>query len=132
MQAVTKKIGLFAGIGVLSSLTVLLYFSLNLENGLFFPKCPVHHTMGIYCSGCGSQRAIHDLLHLRIGESISHNLLLIPAILVIAQHTLVKFQVLKGKSFLSRRYSPLIVLGIVLLFMLLRNLPFYPFNVLAP
>ena len=132
MPAAIKKIGLFVSIGVLSLLAVLLYFSLNPENGLFFPKCPIHHTMGIYCSGCGSQRAIHDLLHLRIGEAMGHNLLLIPAIVVIVQHLLVKLEVLKGSSFLSYRYSPLVVLGIILLFMVLRNLRFYPFNLLAP
>ncbi len=132
MPVATKKITLVVITGVLSFLAVLLYFSLNPEKGLFFPKCPIHHTMGIYCSGCGSQRAIHDLLHLRIAEAISHNLLLIPALLVIAQHILVKFGVLKGRSVLSYRYAPLVILGIILLFMLLRNLRFYPFDLLAP
>lgn len=127
-----KKLVLLIGLGVLSVLAVLLYFSFNPEKGLFFPKCPSYQYLGIYCSGCGSQRAIHDLLHFRFGEAISHNLLLIPALFVLVQHGLVKVKVLKTKSFLNYRYAPIIVLIIVLLFMFLRNLRMYPFEYLAP
>ncbi|MBO0322065.1 DUF2752 domain-containing protein [Muricauda sp. CAU 1633] len=88
--------------------------------------------MGIYCSGCGSQRAIHDLLHLRIGDAISHNMLLLPALFVLMQHGLVKVGVLKTRSLLNYRFAPIIVLIIVLVFMLLRNLKMYPFAYLAP
>src|SRR5580698_11496053 len=28
-----------------------------------FPPCPVHYLTGWYCPGCGSLRAIHQLLH---------------------------------------------------------------------
>ncbi|MEW2921517.1 DUF2752 domain-containing protein [Muricauda sp. ANG21] len=127
-----KKSVLLIGLGVLSVLAILLYFSFNPEKGLFFPKCPSYQYLGIYCSGCGSQRAIHDLLHFRFGEAISHNLLLIPALFVLVQHGLVKVKVLKTKSFLNYRYAPIIVLIIVLLFMFLRNLKMYPFEYLAP
>lgn len=120
------------GMGVLSIVAILLYFFFNPDDGLFFPKCPFYQYAGIYCSGCGSQRAIHDLLHLRIGKAMDHNLLLFPALLVIVQHLLVKFSYLNGKSFLNYRYAPLIVLVVVLLFMFLRNLEIPPFQYLAP
>ena len=32
-------------------------------------------TTGLECPGCGSQRAIHDLLHLRIGNAFAQNAL---------------------------------------------------------
>jgi hypothetical protein len=131
MQGATKKI-LVVGLGVLSVVAILLYFSFNPENGLLFPKCPIHQYLGIYCSGCGSQRAIHDLLHLRIGDAIGHNALLLPALFVILQHLLIKAGVLKGKSLLGYRYAPLVLLAVVLLFMVLRNLKLYPFELLAP
>lgn len=132
MQAIIKKPILIIGLGVLSLVAVLLYFSFSPEKGLFFPKCPLYQYLGIYCSGCGSQRAIHDLLHLRIGDAISHNVLLLPALFVLMQHGLVKTKVLKSKSFLNYRYAPIIVLIVVLLFMFLRNLKMYPFAYLAP
>lgn len=132
MEAVTKKKYLIIILGVLSILAILLYFSFNPEKGLFFPKCPFYSYAGIYCSGCGSQRAIHDLLHLRIMDAFSHNLLLIPSIFIILQHIAVKAGVLKMRSFLGYRYAPAIILIVVLLFMVLRNLKFYPFEYLAP
>ncbi len=132
MQVTIKKPLVWIGLGVLSAMAVLLYFSFNPEKGLFFPKCPSYQYLGIYCSGCGSQRAIHDLLHLRIGDAVSHNVLLLPALFVIVQHGLVKVGLLKTKSFLNYRFAPIIVLIIVLLFMFLRNLKMYPFEYLAP
>ena len=113
-------------------MAVLLYFSFNPEHGLLFPKCPSYQFLGIYCPGCGSQRAMHDLLHLRIGDAIGHNVLMLPALFVLAQHGLVKTGFLKSQSFLNYRYAPIIVLIIVVLFMLLRNLKMYPFEYLAP
>lgn len=129
---VIKKLYIIIGLGVLSILAILLYFLFNPESGFLFPKCPVHKYMGIHCSGCGTQRAIHDLLHLRIGEAISHNALLLPAALVILQHALVELKWIKGPSLINYRYAPLVLLGIVILFMVLRNLPIYPFTYLAP
>ncbi|KQC28539.1 DUF2752 domain-containing protein [Flagellimonas eckloniae] len=118
--------------GVLSILAILLYFSFNPESVLLFPKCPFHTYLGIHCSGCGSQRAIHDLLHLRIGEAISHNLLLLPALFVIVQHLITKLGIYKAQSFLDYRYAPLVILITILLFMILRNLKIFPFEYLAP
>lgn len=133
MRGVTKtRFLLIVLLGVLSILAVLLYFSYNPEKGLLFPKCPFHEYLGIYCSGCGSQRAIHDLLHFRIGEAVSHNVLLLPALFLIVQHMVVKFGFLKGRSLIDYRYAPLVILFVVLLFMLLRNLNVFPFNYLAP
>lgn len=132
MPEAIKKISVIAFLGVLSILAILLYFSFNPERGLLFPKCPFNTYLGIYCSGCGSQRAIHDLLHLRIKDAISHNLLFLPALFVIGQHLTTKLGILKRESLLNYRYSPLIILGVVLLFMVLRNLKGFPFEYLAP
>ncbi|WP_420319873.1 DUF2752 domain-containing protein [Flagellimonas sp.] len=117
--------------GVLSVLAILLYFSFNPENGLF-PKCPFYNYAGIYCSGCGAQRAIHDLLHFKFVDALSHNFLMLPAIVVIGHHVVVKMGFYKGRSLLSYRYAPLAILIVVLLFMVLRNLRFFPFEYLAP
>ncbi len=118
--------------GVLSALAILLYFFFNPDQGLLFPKCPFNQMLGINCAGCGSQRAIHDLLHFRITEAIGHNLLLIPAFFLIIQHILVKYRILKGTSIIHYRYAPVIILSIIVLFMVLRNIPGLPFEYLAP
>ncbi|MFN0215317.1 MAG: DUF2752 domain-containing protein [Saprospiraceae bacterium] len=41
---------------------LVVYFFLD-PNSHFFPKCPFLWLSGWKCPGCGSQRAIHHLLH---------------------------------------------------------------------
>jgi hypothetical protein len=53
--------------------TAIVYFSYNPENTAFFPPCPLYKLTGWKCPGCGSQRAIHSLLHLDIKRAFSHN-----------------------------------------------------------
>jgi hypothetical protein len=105
------------------------------EGGLF-PACPFHSLTGLYCTGCGSQRALHDLLHLDLSGSFSHNLLFPPALAILGLHF--GNRVLQGvhkaywRSPLDGRRSPLILLAVILVFTLLRNLPWEPFSLLAP
>lgn len=41
-----------------------IYFSINPASQQSpFPSCPSRQFLGIYCPGCGSQRAVHQLLH---------------------------------------------------------------------
>ena len=50
----------------------------------FFPRCPVKMLTGFDCPGCGSQRAIHALLHGRIAQAWSLN----PLMLILAPYAL--------------------------------------------
>jgi hypothetical protein len=45
-----------------------------------FPACPFRSITGLLCPGCGSQRAVHDLMHLQVGRAFHHNALLVLAI----------------------------------------------------
>lgn len=54
----------------------LLFFFLNPSNSALFPKCPFLLVTGWKCPGCGSQRAIHHLLHLNVSEAFHNNALL--------------------------------------------------------
>lgn len=130
-----KKIlqaGLLVGIIALA----VLFFLLNPSEHQLFPRCVFHSLTGYYCPGCGSQRAIHNLLHLNIAGVISNNILFLPAVLVVAYHY--SYPLLNKKfgwklpDILYKKYTPWIIFGIILLFWLLRNLPVYPLSVLAP
>lgn len=111
---------------------VFLFYSLNPNGQVIFPQCPTYKYLGIYCSGCGSQRAIHDLLHFRIKDALSHNLLLIPAILLLIVEFSTRIFYPKKKSILYRRATPIAVLIVLIVFMILRNIPKEPFIFLAP
>ena len=131
---------------MLALLALLLFFKVNPDGNAFFPKCPLHQHTGIYCSGCGSQRAIHDLLNGQVMEAASHNALLPLALLVLLQHYGLKIMRLvrhprtervrhwaeKQKSWLTHRHAPVVILILALGFMLLRNLPFESLDFLRP
>lgn len=49
------------------------------------PKCPVKLLTGLYCPGCGSQRALHSVLHGQFSQAIMYNpfyLIAIPLICI--------------------------------------------------
>lgn len=55
----------------------LIYFFFNPADSNLFPKCPFYWLTGLKCPGCGSQRAIHSLLHLDLETAFKYNALLI-------------------------------------------------------
>ena len=91
----------------------------------WLPGCLFHWATGLYCPGCGNTRALHALVHGRVGEAIDFNVLLLP--------TLVYLLVLSCWPQVARKQG--LNWGIVWavgLFFLLRNLPWEPFVWLAP
>ena len=116
-------------------LAVVFYFSDPLKLTIF-PRCPFNVITGYYCPGCGSQRAIHSMLHLNLAGTASYNFLFLPAFFLIIYHYLhpILNRLLNWKlpNVLYLKYTPVVILVIVLLFWILRNIPLYPFSLLAP
>ncbi len=125
---------IFAFIGVL--ILGAVYFEYDPINNLLFPKCPLYATTGIYCPGCGSQRATHALLHLDIPGVFSSNILFLPALLVVFLHYSIAisnhFLGTTYHSILDKSKAPWVIFIIVVLFFILRNIPYPPFSYLAP
>lgn len=131
----TKKI---VRIGLLGFILILavLFFVVDPSKSVLFPRCVFHSLTGYYCPGCGSQRAIHSLLHFNLAGVVQNNFLLLPAIILIVYHY--------SRTFLNRKLNwnlpnifyfkktPWIILAVIILFWILRNIPGYPFSVLAP
>ncbi|MDR1406304.1 MAG: DUF2752 domain-containing protein [Prevotellaceae bacterium] len=61
-----------------------VYYTFNPATTVYFPPCPVYKLTGFRCPGCGSQRAIHSLLHGDFGQAFSDNPLVPPALLLVA------------------------------------------------
>lgn len=114
----------------------VLFFLLDPAKHEIFPRCIFNSITGYYCPGCGSQRAIHSLLHLDFAGVVSYNFLFIPAFLLIFYHYLhTVFNRFFGWKLPNVFYfsrTPWIIFGVIVLFWILRNIPFYPFSVLAP
>ena len=122
------------GIGVITLLSLYYLFNPN-ESGIF-PKCPFHSFTGLYCPGCGSQRALHSLLHFDFAGTLDYNALYILGISVISYNLIVEgINKFFGKNYYNYLYhpkTPMFIGIIVMIFWILRNIPLEPFCYLAP
>jgi hypothetical protein len=124
------------------ALTLILVFAASLllfffEPGryAFYPRCLFHQTTGLLCPGCGSLRAIHQLLHGHLVAAVHLNALLVfsvPPVCWVAGRSF--FRGLKGQSQMPNFHAAWLWAGLVvgLSFGILRNLPFAHALWLAP
>lgn len=113
-----------------------LLFFFDPVNAGFFPKCYFHQATGLYCTGCGTTRALHALSHGRIDVAARHNLFLLVALPALAW-SFVRFagEAFTGRQSPRRPLAPFLrwmIVFLVLAFTVLRNLPYEPFVWLAP
>ena len=104
----------------------VMYGLLDPARHALFPKCPfLMLTGGLRCPGCGSQRAVHALLHLEFKEAFLYNplviisipFLLLLSIAAITQDTSPKFYDRVNSSLLTK-----ILLVIILIWWVFRNI----------
>ncbi len=92
----------------------------------YFPSCPFKSVTGLDCPGCGSQRAIHELLHLNFKKAFEYNALLVLSIpylllLMVFNFESVKQRFPKLERILFGWKSVWIITIIVILFFIFRN-----------
>ena len=102
----------------------------------FFPVCPLYTYTGLACPGCGLTRGFHALFHGDLYTALDYNAL-IPMWVVVFGLVFVSLLSLafRGKGIVKLTDSPKFLVGLLfllLLFGVLRNLPFYPFTWLYP
>ncbi|MFD0932933.1 DUF2752 domain-containing protein [Psychroflexus salinarum] len=114
----------------------IFYYTVNPTTFAFTPKCPFHLFTGYHCPGCGTQRALHDILHGNIWTGLQHNFLILLAVLIIAYKFYVSYinstNSKPTKNLLHHNAAPWLILAFVLGFWILRNIPLEPFLILAP
>src|ERR1700730_11233149 len=68
----------------LSALTIIgsgvVLFCFNPSEYRFYPVCLFHSYTGLLCPGCGSLRALHQLVHGHVIAALRFNILLISAL----------------------------------------------------
>ncbi|MGI8950196.1 MAG: DUF2752 domain-containing protein [Chitinophagaceae bacterium] len=114
-----------------------MYFFFDARNSNIFPQCIFHSLTGLYCPGCGSQRAFSALLHGDVISAIQNNILMVASLpfiiysaIIFVLNTFRKKQIIQ-KIFYSVVFVRLVFI-VVILFAVVRNIPIYPFNLLAP
>ena len=103
-----------------------VYFVFDPLKSSFFPSCPFKSFTGLDCPGCGSQRAIHELMHLNFKKAFEYNALLVLSIpylllLMVFNFESVKQRFPKLERILFGWKSVWIISIIVILFFIFRN-----------
>jgi uncharacterized protein DUF2752 len=97
----------------------------------FFPACPFRSLTGFTCPGCGTTRALHQILHGHFDAAFALNPLLLLALPFIL-FALLRYSVIVMRGGLPRPNAlpaPYIytIFFVILSFWIFRNTPFYPF-----
>ncbi len=97
----------------------------------FFPLCPFRFFTGLTCPGCGSTRALHQLLHGQIEAAFMLNPLFVigaPLLLLgLLRHTKHSFAGTAPRPNAMPSSTLYLIFVVVVSFWIFRNTPFYPF-----
>jgi hypothetical protein len=101
----------------------------------WYPRCPFFSLTGLFCPGCGSARMLHALAHGDFRAAAGFNVLLVCVLPLLAFWGAVALY----RGLAQNRPAPKLPFGFTLgvlavsaVFGVLRNLPWWPFSVLAP
>jgi len=99
---------------------------------VWLPPCMFHKLTGLNCPGCGMTRATHQLLHGHLLTALHMN-----ALLTIAVPGIVGVGIWHLVARPERRpsWKPIytwLVIGVLVVFGFVRNIPAYPFTLLVP
>ena len=100
-------------------------------------ECRFLSTTGYYCPGCGGTRAMRALLHLDLAAALSYNPLVFVAVGLFLVLALVITRELLGDLWRlpAVRFPAWLawgLLGLVVVFGAVRNIPAWPFTLLTP
>ncbi|AOH40557.1 DUF2752 domain-containing protein [Tannerella serpentiformis] len=73
----TRRRLLILSLPLLLIALTIIYYRVSPTTSVFFPKCAFLLLTGLKCPGCGSQRAVHALLHADLASAFAHNALLV-------------------------------------------------------
>jgi len=123
-------------IAVLSGTVLLLLWWID-PRELALPLCAFHTLTDLHCPGCGAIRATHELLNGRLLAALRDNalwVLTLPLVVFAAAseiRRLVFGQPLAGDP-VGRPWVWIAIGVAAAVFAVVRNLPWYPYNLLAP
>jgi hypothetical protein len=96
------------------------------------PICPTKALFGIDCPGCGGLRMMYSLLHGDIPAALHYNAVSFVVVLLcvwsIGAWTVGRLRGRWQRSWLHWRWTPLVFSVVFVVWFVIRNLPFAPFN----
>ncbi|HUJ72705.1 MAG TPA: DUF2752 domain-containing protein [Verrucomicrobiae bacterium] len=109
-----------------ASLVVFALLWFNPSISWLYPRCYFHEWTGWYCPGCGTTRALHQLVHGHVTAAFRFNPLAISLL------PLVGYLAIRGQLSTMKTIWIWVLLAVIIAFGVLRNIPAYPFTLLAP
>ncbi len=113
-----------------------LLYSLDPRVAGNYPSCPFLFFTGCYCPGCGTLRAINRLLHGDAISAIDYNPLPVLTLPLLTLSYIGAIARAFGRPLIPHFVMPSswiwAFLIAVITFWVGRNIPYYPFNILAP
>jgi hypothetical protein len=104
--------------------------------GSWYPHCAFHRLTGLHCPGCGATRCVYALLHGNLRQAAAYNVLFLAFLPVLAASAASQWwMMLTGRRLVAWRLPPWtiwVIFGVMLVFWVVRNLPWAPFTYLAP
>jgi hypothetical protein len=104
----------------------MTFFLIEPSTQSFLPPCLFHAFTGFYCPGCGATRALHQLAHGHFIAALRLN-----ALVVLGLPIGCMIEVCRKRCDLPSWWLPVCFAGIAL-FGVARNIPLFPFALLAP
>ena len=97
--------------------------------GTIVPRCPTNAIFGLHCPACGSTRAVMRLFHGDLAGALHHN----PVVVLLLPFFAYVF--VSGTDLFARswpRWQVVVLVLVIALYTVLRNLPYWPWILLAP
>ena len=128
----TRSWGLLAAV---CGVVAVLYLFSPYDSGIY-ATCPFKALTDFHCPGCGTLRGLYELFHGNLANAFGLNPLMVLVLPFIA-YSILKYVAMGILGRKERRVfipSALIwsLLVVIISFWVLRNLPYYPFTLLAP
>lgn len=104
----------------------VFYFIVDPLETSWAPKCMVHYLTGFDCPGCGSQRAVHALLHGDIPEAWRQNALLVillPVVSIAGLSGLSRSKFRRFHDILHKPWAGWGIFSVIIVWTIVRNIP---------
>jgi len=123
---------LVAGLSLLGLGVALVLFAFDPARHAFYPMCLFKRMTGYDCPGCGGLRALHHLLHGDVRGAFQLNALVVIVLPLLAIGGFWMWRRSSHNQQASGRGASFwvwLVVGTVIVFGIVRNLPWWPFGV---
>ena len=133
-----RRLGIVILLAVIGAAGVAVLAGNNPAGSAFFPQCLFHRLTGFHCAGCGITRALHALLHFRFAEAMRMHPLLVLSLPLVGYAVAIELTAwvlgdrYRGPRVRLPAWGYWILIATILGYWVLRNVPVWPFTLLAP